>query len=71
MKVIFVLCVMLTNYFSGKFLHVNKIKVELQILLGLSGTRDTQNLAGVLMEYSHQELMAPILMELILMKIIR
>jgi hypothetical protein len=70
MKIIFVLFVMLTNYSSGKSLHVNRIKVELQIPLGLSGILDTQSLAGLLMGFSHLELMAHILMELILVKII-
>jgi len=71
MRLIFVLFVMLMNYFSGKFHRVNKIKAELRILLGLIGILDTQNLAGLLMESSHQELMVLILMVLISMKIIR
>lgn len=69
MRIIFVLFAMLTNYSSGRFLRVNKIKAELQIPLGLSGIPDTQSLAGASMEFSHLELMAHILMELISMKI--
>ena len=70
MKLIFVLFVMLMNYFFGKFLRANKIKVVLQIPWGLNGILDMQSLGGVLMEFSRLELMAHMLMELISMKII-
>ena len=70
MKLIFVLFVMLMNYFFGKFLRANKIKVGLQIPWGLNGILDMQSLGGVLMEFSLLELMAHMLMELISMKII-